>query len=90
MEFKKTIDILDKVVNKIINNIDNENKERKTLLPTIVHTDTIKCKDCDLDSYVIKVKSIYRKPQLIYPAKPNIYNTVTPIYNTYDQVCDMV
>jgi len=82
MDLKKTIDIVDNLVNKIINNIDNENKERKNILPTIVQTDTIKCKDCDIDAYVIKVKSIYRKPQLIYPVKP--------IYNTYDQVCDMV
>jgi hypothetical protein len=85
MDLKKTIDIVDNLVNKIINNIDNENKERKNILPTIVQTDTIKCKDCDIDAYVIKVKSIYR----IYPAKPNIY-TVTSVNQTYDQVCDMV
>jgi hypothetical protein len=89
MDLKKTITIVDRLVNIIIDNIDNENKERKDILPTIVQTDTIKCKDCDLDSYVTKVKPIYNKPHLIYPAKSNIY-TVTPIYKTYDQVCDMV
>jgi hypothetical protein len=93
MEFKKSLDILDKLVNKIINNIDNGSNERKYILPTIVQTDTIKCKDCDLDTYVENVKPIYNKSRVIYPAiidtEPDRC-TVKSAYNTYDKVCDMV
>lgn len=90
-----TIGAIDKFVNIIINHIDDKNNERKTLLPTNIVTDTVKCKDCDLNTIVTKVSPTNRKPILIYPdndsdIQKSIMYTVIPIQKSSNKLCDMV
>ena len=90
-----TISTIDKFVNIIINRIDDNNNERKTILPTNIVTDNVKCKDCDLNTIVTKISPTNKKPILVYPIndtdiQKSIIYTVIPIQKSSNKVCDMV